>query len=170
MAGTRRKPNLLHAVDGTHNVTRHGDAGEARRRLRKNRSAKLPTPPSWLSDYAKREWRRVATILRDQGLLEEADRTELACYCRAWSELRDAQADIDKNGQTVPFGSEGVKLNPAVTAANAAVKQIRDFGVEFGFSPSARAGLQKVSGKPEGRLDKFRKDSRANAASDSRGA
>lgn len=141
-SGPRAKPAALHLVDGTHRKSRHGDARAIRDRVQRNRAARLPCPPNWLSSYAKTEWKRMAQLLRDQGMLEQVDRAALATYCRAWSQLRDAEKLIQEQGLTVTGGSGGEKLNPAVTAASQAQKQIKDFCVEYGMTPAARSRVQ----------------------------
>ena len=140
----------MHIVDGTHRTSRHGDAKKARERMKRNRAARLPSPPAWLSSYAKTEWRRIAPLLRDQGLLERVDRAALATYCRAWSQLRKADKSIQEDGLYTDTATGGRKLNPAVTAAAQAQKQIKDFCVEYGLTPAARVRIQRGPEKPQG--------------------
>ena len=144
----------MHLVEGTHRKDRHGDADDARRTIVESRSAPCPRPPAFLSRLAKREWKRVAPLLHRRGLLEERDVAALACYCRAWSELVEAQKVLAAEGRTTLTAQGTLKLHPMVTVANKASDQIRGFCVEFGLSPSARMRVS-TPGDGEENFDAF---------------
>ena len=81
--GRPQKPIDLHLVEGTFRPDRHG------KRLPENRPETAATScPSWLDDYAKAEWRRLAPQLMRVRLLGATTRVTFAGYCQATSDLR----------------------------------------------------------------------------------
>ena len=57
--------------------------------------ARLPAP-NHLSNVAKAEWKRMARLLRDAGLLTVLDTTALELYCIAYGEHMEAQSTHSK--------------------------------------------------------------------------
>ena len=116
-----------------------------------------PTPPSWLSAEAKREWNRWVKSLAPTRMLTHADRDSLTALCEAWSLLKEAQADVVEHGATV-FEVEKTcedgtvvyaraKANPAVRTMLQSMATIRALAVEFGGTPSARSRLRAPEAK-----------------------
>lgn len=74
--GHNRKTDQAHKLAGTFRKDRHGDP-----------EAKVEFPdgvmdvPVYLTEQAKREWFRVAPILKEAGLFKPAYRTTIARYC-----------------------------------------------------------------------------------------
>ena len=109
--------------------------------------------PAWLPPGAKREWKRVAPELEAVGLLTEVDMLAFASYCIAADQLERAtralkptranrrpEIQITDNGYETVSGTELMRRN--------AVKEIRAFAAEFGFTPAQRSRIS-VPGKPD---------------------
>ena len=97
--------------------------------------------PTWLDVEAKAEWRRVAPMLTAMRILTALDVANLACYCQAWSELRDATDLLQRRGKTFSTPSGYKQQRPEVGIAHRAMLNIRLFCGELGMSPSARMRL-----------------------------
>lgn len=98
----------------------------------------IPRAPAWLSKDAKAEWRRVAPILVERGVVTEADLGALEGYVTAIGRVREAEATIRTEGATY-LGSSGPKRHPAVTTQDAALKTARLFANELGLTPYSRS-------------------------------
>lgn len=150
MRGRKPKPTNLKLLEGN----------PGKRPLNQNEPKPAPIAPkcpSFLSKSAKAEWRRIAPQLERLGLLTGVDMANLAGYCRAWSELVDAESFLQKHGQTYQIpkrDEEGqvvglyVQQWPQVTIARKAQEEIRAYSSLFGLSPSDR-GRMTVPGAAE---------------------
>jgi P27 family predicted phage terminase small subunit len=111
-----------------------------------------PGCPTWLSLEAKAEWRRVVPIMDKLGLLSKVDRAALATYCESWATFVYAQRLVHKHGIVIRVVDEvtadGMTIitktakNPAIQVARDAADKVRQFGTEFGLTPSARTRLE----------------------------
>ena len=61
-------------------------------------AGRLPSAPRWLSDEAKREWKRLAPRLHAVGLLTEVDGLALAMLCEAFAQYMAAKTVVDSEG------------------------------------------------------------------------
>lgn len=98
-------------------------------------------PPSYLSKYAKKEWKRIAPLLSKNGLLTEADITSLAGYCQAYHRWIECEKLIRTYGYTDTTDKGNVIQRPEVGAANKALELMLKYGKEFGLTPSSRTSL-----------------------------
>lgn len=105
---------------------------------------KTPTIPKGLTKAAADEWKRVTRLLKTLGLVAELDRAALAVYCEAWATWQHAQAEIAKTGHVVKSPSGFPIINPWVSVANGAHKQMQSLLSEFGLSPAARSRIVVV--------------------------
>lgn len=105
----------------------------------------VPSPPKWLSDSARAEWRRVAPVLVERRVLAVTDLGVLAAWCAAMGDIRDIRERIAEEGMVV----DG-KRHPLLLQLNAAMGQVKALGLELGLSPTARA---KVGASPEEQVD-----------------
>ena len=106
-----------------------------------------PTPPTWLSAEARREWRRIAPELERLNLLTLVDRAALSIYCSTWADLVAARRALAKYGPTQRTKTGFLSPRPEVAIANSAQKTLRQWCAEFGFTPSAR-GSMSVPDRP----------------------
>jgi P27 family predicted phage terminase small subunit len=110
--------------------------------------------PEWLPVGAQVEWQRVAPMLEDLGLLQAVDMAAFAGYCMAVDQLErstDALRPTKDNprpeiqyapsGYEVPSGAELMRRQ--------AMKDIRAFAAEFGFTPAQRSRIKVPKKKPE---------------------
>lgn len=91
-------------------------------------------PPAILGTHghAHNEWKRLAPILRDAGLVTEAERSALISLCLEWAAYLDAKARARRQ----------VKVKDAsryLLMADRALNQCRYFWKELGLTPSGRA-------------------------------
>lgn len=158
--GRPPKPPHLHVVDGTHRKDRHGSPDEVLETARENLAEPIPRPPRWLGKLARAEWRRMAPQLHSRGLLACRFVAAFACYCRAYGELQEAQALVEKEGRVTTTEHGNEIQHPAVAIANNAARQVRDFLVEFGLSPSAEGRLGGGGVPTEDPFEKWLKEKR----------
>lgn len=104
-----------------------------------------PEPPDWLSDEAAAEWARVAGPLASAGVLAQADRALLACYCEAWAEFVQARELLDRSGPLLRDGDGNPYPNPCLAIRDKACERLLRLAGHFGLSPSARA---RIKGAP----------------------
>jgi P27 family predicted phage terminase small subunit len=144
--GAKPKPTRLKALSGT----LRNDRTNA---LEPDVTAAIPTCPRDLSAVAKREWKRIAPVLADMGLLSTIDRAALAGYCQAWATWIEAQKSLQKHGVIIKSPNGYFMPSPFMAVANKAFEQMRLMLAEFGMSPSSRARVHAVPREPE--LDEF---------------
>lgn len=102
----------------------------------------MPRCPSHLTGEAKAEWRRVARVLHESGLLTQVDRAALAIYCQAWARWVKAEAQVARHGEVVKSAAGNVMQNPYLSIANRAMKQMQSMARELGMTPSARSQIR----------------------------
>lgn len=151
MRGRKPKPTKLKIVEGN----------PGKRPLPTDEPAFSPAsiePPVSLRDpknaHALEEWNRVAPLLSEIGLLTEGDRTALTAYCTIYQRWVSAEQQILKEGVFREFETGYVQVNPYVTVANRSLKQMKEFMIEFGLTPSSRVRLGGAATTP-GKRDSF---------------
>ena len=101
----------------------------------------IPDCPKFLAPEAALEWKRVTLELSALGVLAEIDRAALAAYCQVWARWAKAEADVNERGE-VTFTEKGYEIqNPYLAVANKCLKQMREYLVEFGMTPSSRSRI-----------------------------
>ena len=98
-------------------------------------------PPSYLSTYAKKEWKRIAPMLIKNNLLTDADITALAAYCQSYDDWINAEKAKRTYGTVFITDKGNVIQRPEVGIANKAKQEMRAWGKEFGLTPSSRSQL-----------------------------
>lgn len=84
------------------------------------------------------------------GVLAVVDENALARYCRLHTRWRQAEKQVEQDGQTIMVVSrEGKKLakNPAASLAAELAAHLLRLEQSFGLTPSARASLAGNAGK-----------------------
>lgn len=104
-----------------------------------------PRCPSHLSKEAKKEWKRLSTLLMRMRVLTEADGDALEQLVTAIVAKRMADAAIEQKGLFVPGSVGNEVLNPACKERDAADSKIRWWSTQFGLTPSART---RVAAEP----------------------
>lgn len=100
------------------------------------------TPPAWLDDLAVKEWQRIMPIIQKEIPVSELDVASLASYCQAYSDIQQAQADIDENGMTVTTVVGSVRANPAVKVKRDATAQLMKLADSLGLTVYSRLKMQ----------------------------
>ena len=100
-----------------------------------------PAKPGWLSPLAAEEWDRIAPDVEAMRTVKAVDSSGLAAYCEAVARLRAATAVAAKAGPLIVDRDGKPRTNPAVRLARDASYEVRMWAREFGFTPSARAGI-----------------------------
>ena len=132
--GPRPKPTSIKIYEGN----------PGNRPLNKNEPKPKSTPPKCpkhLDRRAKREWKRMASVLERLGLLTEIDGTAFAIYCQAFGTWVEAVEKIKKTGMIVKAPSGYPIQNPYLAIANKAVGQMKSLLTEFGMTPSSRSRI-----------------------------
>lgn len=140
-SGRRPLPANVHALRGN-------PSKKPGHELHDNGSPSLkveaPPCPSFLTKDAKAEWRRIVKDLEILGLITKVDRAELAVYCQAWGDWKQAREKIEELGESgmVANTPSGYKqMSVWMQVANRAEERMRTAGGSFGLNPSARAKL-----------------------------
>lgn len=102
-----------------------------------------PSPPHWLSKYARSEWRYIVPKLDELGLLAKIDRAELAAYCEAFANFREATEalQVEGNRRVIQTSNGNYIQNPWVSIQNKAAESMHRYAQQFGMSPSARTRI-----------------------------
>ena len=106
-------------------------------------------PPVWLSDDAKREFKRVVAEMRNieafQKILSNLDLVQLAIYCDAYSNYISLSKEIVKEGAITKFtntkGQTNTIVSPLVQAQMKYVDVIMKCSSKLGLSVSDRLKL-----------------------------
>lgn len=102
----------------------------------------MPPIPKWLDTAAKKEWKRIAEELKTMGLLTYIDGAALAGYCKCFSMVQAANAEIKERGTTYTTPTGFLRDNPAIDRMRQYLTLMRQYLSEFGLSPASRAGLE----------------------------
>jgi P27 family predicted phage terminase small subunit len=103
-------------------------------------------PPKWLDPIAKKEWKRILPELCRMGLATRCDTASLEAYCDAYSTMVRAAAVLNQEGFVFTTNTGYISQLPQVNIKNQAANLIRQFGSEFGLTPSSRCRL-KIGGE-----------------------
>jgi len=98
-------------------------------------------PPEWLSDRAATMWRMLIPELLRERVVALTDLHNVEAFCTAYENWRAAQAAVAEHGIVVTGAMGGPMKNPALTAANEAMRQIVTFGSLLGLDPSSRTRI-----------------------------
>lgn len=84
--GAKPKPARLRLVDGTHNVTRHGDRAEVEKNVEASEKGfGSLTKPSYLKGQAAWAWNR---YIKPAGWLDASREASAIAFCELWAEFR----------------------------------------------------------------------------------
>lgn len=89
---------------------------------------RVPAPPSWISDEAKKEWRRVIKGLIERRILTNGDIGSLENYCIAMGRVRQLEAKLQEEFDA-----------PLFRAQDKAMTTARQLAAELGLTPVSRS-------------------------------
>lgn len=118
----------------------------------------VPEMPKGMGTAAKRHWRIFVRELMTVGVLSIVDGIALAeaCKCAALAEKYFIAAQKEPMVQEIYFNKEGEpagtkwKPNPAMPAYIMCSKNMKQYLIEFGLTPSSRTKLRIEKPKDEG--------------------
>jgi len=107
--------------------------------------ATFDTPPPELRGdrRAQAEWRRLVPMLRDCGLISQAERGGLISLCLEWSTYIAARWQLQRHGVTVRVDDKEVK-SPYLSIASDALVHCQRMWSELGLTPSGRAKVARL--------------------------
>lgn len=112
-------------------------------------AGKLPTAPRWLSEEARRQWRKVAGPLHRCGLLTEIDGMALGMLCESFAQYVEARRVVDQEGMLVESDKGNKYQHPAVGLMKSARVEVLKWAREFGMTPASRSRIALESPKEE---------------------
>jgi P27 family predicted phage terminase small subunit len=74
--------------------------------------------------------------------MTSADFAAFACYCAAYSQFIASQRILKDEGLTFMSPNGYLMARPEIAISNTAMKLIKDFSIQFGFTPSSRGRIQ----------------------------
>ena len=157
MAGRPAKPSNLHVLHGTDRADRRNDAEP-------KPDASDQKPPTWLKGRARREWKRIAPMVADMGVLTVADNDAAALMCDALAEYIEAREVVRQHGATYEAeaknGAVIVRPRAVVGMYQDAWRRVLRVMTDFGMTPSSRAKVQAGEKKSEDPFEEFMNGSR----------
>jgi P27 family predicted phage terminase small subunit len=138
MSGPPRTPTPILAARGSW-------LAKTRKREPKPAST-APRCPAWLDKDGKAVWKQVVPMLATMGVLANTDGNALARYCRLWVRWKQADAFIQKYGETYPLKDEKGKVkcfqqHPQVGIVNKLSTTLLRLEQEFGLTPASRSRI-----------------------------
>ncbi|MCE7072000.1 phage terminase small subunit P27 family [Dyadobacter sp. CY327] len=121
----------------------------------------IPSPPRYLTDNAKKEWKLVCADLIELDMLAGVDLSLLSAYCQemadyvmACEKLKDPEIGyvmtIAREG-----GSSYSQQTPWVSIKNTALGNALKLANQFGFTPAARSRIQMKPKEEDDELTKL---------------
>jgi len=135
ITGPKPKPTALKVLQGNPGK-RALPKGEP-----KPDAERLPSAPRWLSDEARREWKRIAPRLHRLGLLTELDGLALAMLCETLAQYVAAKEIVEREGLLAVSDKGNSYQNPATGLMTQARGELLKWAREFGMTPSARSRI-----------------------------
>jgi P27 family predicted phage terminase small subunit len=96
--------------------------------------------PIWLNKEAKKEWKRVFTLLEKLELISDIDMTIFAMYCQNYARWKQAETELNDENLKV-MGRTGYIVNPLVKISQTYQTRLKISIEKLGLSPSDRANL-----------------------------
>ena len=102
----------------------------------------IPDRPTFLCEIALAEWDAVTHELETMGTAAKVDHATVESYCVVYARWRNAEAALAEQGTVVKSPNGYPILNPNLSVANEALRQMRAFAAELGLSPAARTRIK----------------------------
>ena len=146
--GRKPKPTALKMLEGN-------PGGRTLNTKEPKPEKKAPRCPSWLEDEAKKEWKRMAKVLENMGILTEMDMAAFAGYCQAYARWKEAEEFLTQHGSMVRTPNGYLQQVPQVSIAQTNMKIMLKLCQQFGLTPSARSRI--VGGENSDEEDEMEK-------------
>lgn len=89
--------------------------------------------PSWLSKFAKEEWKRVAGVLAERGDLTEERIGLIAAYCAAIGTVRLCEMTLDSEGMTIEASNGVTRAHPLIQHKSQSTSVAMQLGKKLGL-------------------------------------
>jgi P27 family predicted phage terminase small subunit len=106
----------------------------------------LPSCPDHLVPAAAKEWRRVARVLHDMGVLTQIDRGALAAYCQAYGRWVEAEERLRETPMLLKTPSGYVQQSPWLGIVHKQLEIMGRYMTELGMTPAARSRVAAHQG------------------------
>lgn len=127
----------------------------------------IPEFPEYLGEKLRPIWDETIVYLNKLGILSITDRHQIAIYCKAWWEWREAdeacksmfiktneKIEKDRKGKIKSKSGGNIQQHPALSIRNKAWERLRSISGDFGLTPAARTGIMTT--KKDKKSDKSR--------------
>lgn len=163
MAIGGKKPIPAHLIDPAVYKKSNAELENRKNMESKLKSSARLTCPKYLSDAAKKEWRRVIKLYRglEVDILSDLDVSALVIYCEAWSIYRKAQETWAKYTQVVAANPEAQRvLDKCFNIMEKQSKTISSVSEQLCLTPVGRArmGIMGKKDDEESAIDKLFND------------
>jgi P27 family predicted phage terminase small subunit len=148
-AGRKPLPTAIKELNGN-----PGKRALNREEPRPVRPRRVPPPPEHLRGLAKTKWQKIAAQLHRMGVLTEVDQDALARYCITYKRWREAEKQVERDGEVILTTNGNQVQNPYLSIANRCMAQLNSLGSEFGLTPSSRAKVHAEPPPDESALEK----------------
>jgi P27 family predicted phage terminase small subunit len=105
-------------------------------------------------EVARREWSRVAPVLKMSAGLADIDTEILRDYCICVARIDQCERDISTRGMLIE-GERGWQKNGSTTVVSQYRAQLKTYIRELGLSPSARASIPPPKAPGDDDADPF---------------
>jgi P27 family predicted phage terminase small subunit len=113
------------------------------------RGDECPSPPEYLTGYAREAWLHLAPELHRLNLLTVLDVGPFSAYCCAYAHWQQAEEALQRSGElTIKTAKGHPRINPLVRIASQAMADMQRIGAQFGLSPNARLRLSGINPPP----------------------
>jgi len=132
-SGRKAKPTTLKLIDG--------NPGKRPINKKEPKCNTIARRPTWISRMAKAVWREYGPEMEKMGLLSKVDEPLFAAFCTAVAEFRWCEEYLKENGRLIETPKGFLQTSPVVSQRKQALELVRQFGSEFGLSPSSRSKI-----------------------------
>lgn len=140
--GRRNKPAALRLLENQ----RFGEKDITEPRV----EVKAPSAPKWLTKKAKYYWKHIGARLAQHNLITKLDREAFAIFCQSYADWIELEVQKHKLPYTYYESPNGCLLpHPLFAQAEKMKKSTARALVEFGLSPTSRAGLTIFEGEKD---------------------
>ena len=110
--------------------------------------SELPSPPDWLTEIGKEEFKKVCTELFNKQMLHKIDLRLIEAYCNAISLHIETEIMLREKGRIQIFRNEDGTIKhtqsvPYQKIANDALDRALKIAAQFGLTPSARSTISQ---------------------------
>lgn len=116
--------------------------GAAAEKFKRKRKRKLKVP-DWLSDEARKVWRKTVKDMEEFELLDKVDEDVLGAYCDAVAKYQEANDLIDQHGYTEVNAQGNTIVSAYVKLAQGYSRLILSYSSKLGLNAEARARLAR---------------------------